>query len=535
MKTFEEYNKEIRESIIDHWMRDGYTVKNMESDPVINLLLSALAYQAFHIHNKINQYEEHTVREFRDRILPFYLIKPIPAFSIVEAKLKDGANEKLMDETCPFEFTNSKKQKFTFTPLLNTKIVNAELTMRSQLAENTWRVELKSSQPIDNLSGISFLVNTREPIEIESITYQNEKLPLLKPSQYYDLPFTKWFNNAHLFLNQNYYLFGTYDYWQELFLTHNTRLYYIGQYDKKIGENVIELEIAFNSPVESNNLLKINCIPVVNVEKKEVALDERNPVKDLISDTGEFLNLLCDKENEKDYENILVRQYGVERYNSNQLFEQMQEMLYRYHTDYYAFQDIRELKTSDKLESLENIMEEIRSIVGKSEEKIPKSHHYAILKKNNSGAKKADLKYLTTAGAAANGMRKEEKPTKVPIPLDINKTVLLHETKGGRNSIKDETQKEDIAKYYFQTKDRLVTPADIHIFIKTFYYDNCKLNNEIENLAIKRENAFVSITIDLKEDSPLKNSEKTDLLAETLQSKINLKTTGVLPFKVKVS
>ena len=535
MKKFEEYNKEIRKSIIDQWTKEGHVVKNMENDPVVNLLLSALSYQAYQIHKNINQYEEKILREFRDRILPFHLIKPFPSFSIIETKLKEGCSEKMIDETCSFDFVNSKKQKLSFTPLLNTKIINAELTIVNQLAENIWNIALQCATPVDSLSGLSFYIDTEEFIEIESVQYNGEELPLIKPSQYNDLPFTKWFNCNHLLLNQNYYLFGTYDYWQEVFLTNSTQLYYIDQCDKRMSLNkqtTIELEIAFNSPIDINNILKINCIPIVNVEKKEVTLDNRTPVRDLDSDTGEFLNLLCDKEDENDFDNILIRQHGVERYNSNQLFEQIQEMLYRYNSDYYAFQNIRELNTTDQWENLQNIMNEIRNIVNKSDEKMIKEHYYAMLKKGDNDVKKVDLKYLITAGASANGIKKGEKITKTHISIDNNKTTLLLETKGGSNGVKNEIQKEDIAKYYFQTKDRLVTPADIIVFIKTFYYGDRKLDDEIENIATSFKNEYIDITIKLKNDNSLSNIKEQ--LSKILQTKIMLRTSGVLPFKVQI-
>ena len=536
MKRFEEYNNDVRKNIIDQWAKDGHDVINMENDPVVNLLLSALSYQAYHIYRNTNQLEERIHREFRDRITPYHLIKPLPAFSIIEAKVKEGCNEKIIDETCSFELTNSRKQKFTFAPLLNTKIINAELKIVNQITENTWNVELHCSVPVDDLSGISFYIDSQEFIEIESIKLGDEELPLIKPSQYSDLPFTKWFNNKHLLLNQNYYLFGTHDYWQEVFLTNSTQLYYIDQYDKKIslnGQKTIELKITFSSPANIHNMLKINCIPVVNVEKKEAVLDSRNPVKDLDSDTGEFLNLLINEEDEADMNNILIRQYGVERYNSDQLFEQLQEMLHKFNSDYYVFQNIRELSTSDKWENLQNMINEIRTIVNKSNEKMVKEHYYAILKKNNNNVTKVDLKYLTTAGASANGIRKGEKMTKVPAPVDNNKATLLLETKGGSNSVKNEMQKEDIAKYYFQTKDRLVTPADIITFIKTFYYGEIKLGNEIKNIAIKQKPENIDIIIKLKDDNSMGDVDMKQL-SEILQTKIMLRSSGVLLFKVLI-
>ena len=537
MKTFDTYYKEIKQNIIDHWSKEGQSVRNMENDPVVNLLLSALSYQAYHIHNRIEQFENKTVKEFRDRTLPYHLIKPVPAFSIVEATLKEGCNEKIIDETCVFEFQNIKKQKVTFTPLLNTKVINAELKMAYQLEDNVWRVQLHTATPITDISGISFYLDTNKQIEIENITYCGERLPLIKPSQYNELPLTKWFNNAHLFLNQNYYLFGACDYWQDIFLNHSAQIYYIGHYPKKIAQNEnrdIELDFTFNKATDSNNFMKINCIPIVNVEKAEVVVDERNPVKDLTPDNGEFLNLLCTEENQRDYENILIRQFDVERYNSYQLFEQMQEMLYRYNSDYYAFQNHRELRTGDILNNLQHVMEDINNVVSKLDEKMHKEHYYAILTKSNSDIKKVNLQYLTTGGASANGIRKDEKAIKAPVSLDNNKTVLLLETKGGRDAIKEESQKEDIAKYYHHTHDRLVTPADITLFIRTFYFEDKKLDNEIENIYIQREDEHITVTVNLKDNSDLKISDKIAILSETLQNKISLKSSGVLPFHVKI-
>ena len=539
MKQFEEYNSEVKKNIVDQWIRDGHSVKNVENDSIVNLLLTALSYQAFHIRNNIEQFEGRVLSELRDKIIPFHLLKPFPAFSVIEAKLKDGCNEKMIDETCSFEYTNNNKQKIVFTPLLNTKVVNAELKLVNQLTDNVWNAELQLSAPIDSLYGMSFYFDAQDFIKIENIRYEAEELPLIKPSQYNNLPFAKWFNDNHLFLNQNYYLFGSYDYWQEVFLTHNIPLYYIAPYDsKKIslnGQTCVKLEISFNAPISANSNIKINCIPVVNVEKNEVVLDARNPLKDLTPAVGEFLNLLCSKENEKELDNVMIRHYGAERYNSTQLFDQIQEILYRYNSDYFAFQDIRELKNTDKLEELENMMDEFRTIIQKSDERLLKDHHYAVLKKNNQGIKKVELKYLTTAGASANGIKRGEKATKIPITLDNNKTTLLLETKGGCDSVNDEAQKDNIAKYYFQTKDRLVTPADIIIFIKTFYYgENQNLGNDIEDIHIEGEREKIVIIIRLKNDSDLKNTDKLPMLAKMLQNKITLKSTGILPFQVNI-
>ena len=359
------------------------------------------------------------------------------------------------------------------------------------------------------------------------------------------------------------------------------------------GQTNVELEITLSSSHDICENIKINCFPVVNVEKKEITLNDRNPVQPLSSQTGEFLNLLYDKDNEQYIEkysdSFLIRQSGVERYNSKQLLEQMYELLYRYDYDYYAIQSIGELKNNSKLKELQEIIDGFHSIVNKfdnqrynskslydymqkiidevsgsvnkSEEhynslmkqmevvlegitnivehfesESVKDRYYAILKKNSSENQNIHVEYLITAGSAANGIRKDEKAIKTPNCLERSKTVLLLETKGGRNSIKNEVQKESIAKYYFQTKERLITMNDISTFIRTYYYDEkSKLDNELENIAIKREDSCIDISLTLKEDSLLKSSDQLPSISETLRNKITYRSTGILPFRVSIS
>lgn len=542
MKTLKEYHEEIKKNAIDHWRKEGHSAfKDMENDPVINLLLSALSYQAFHIQKNIEQYEENTLRNFRDRIIPYHLIKPAPAFSIVETNIQEKSENKewIADEICVFEF-----KKTRFVPLLETKIIQAELKNVNRQGKSVW-IELQSKNrelPVENLSGLSLYIDTPETIDIVAIKYSDKELPLIKPSQYNELPFTRWFNNAHLFLNGNYHLFGTYDYWQDLFLTNTTHLFYIGQYDTNEiplnGQTDIPLEIIFDSFVDINDI-KINCIPVVNVEKRETELNDRNPVQNLSSDSrGEFLNLLYNEDVEKNRDEFFVRQHEVERYNSKQLLELMQEMVYRYGSDYYAFQSIGELRNGDKLRKMQEVVDEISDIVNKFEKDHTKGGYYAALKKNNTENKKVYLDYLITSGVSANGIKKGTTATKISSSACLNKdkTVLLLDTKGGKSSVRDEAQKEDIAKYYFQTKDRLVTPADIVIFIKTFYYnEDSKLGDDIENITIKHKGEYIAININLTNGSSLKNTDRVQSLAEILQTKIMLKSTGIMPFRVIIS
>lgn len=552
MNTFDEFYEEIKAAAIEHWKKDSYdTFNDAEKDPVVNLFLSAFAYQTFKIKKNIEDFEAGSVREFRDRMLPFGLIKPTPAFSVIQTKLSKTEGEesgiKWADESCLFEYTKGKS-KFDFYPLLRTKIINAELKIQEK-TDHSFLIDLKSTSAIADLSGISFYFDSEIPVDIE-IHYKGKPLPLVKPTQYNELPFTKWFNNNHLFFKENNHLFGNYDYWQEIFLINNVQLFYIDHYDPKEfvlkeGKN-IRLEILFKKKIDPAKCdVRINCIPVVNVEKRELTLTENKPIQELASGDGEFLNLLCyndfeDENSLRDFvDSFLIRQFGVERYNTRQLLKQLHDLSTRYVSDHYAFQHIDRVKDDNNYEKMQKIMQHLdnlretvekinRDVLNKFESKL-NSGYYAILRMNSNLSPKSKyvyLEYLSTTGSQPNGIKKNEKPTKTGIGLDRNDTFLLRDVDGGKDSIKDETQKENITSYYLLTKDRLVTMADI----RSFCYK--ELEGNAEKIDIFKEERTIRINIKTDKDWRFRNKDKLESYAEALQKKIELRSSGILPYRV---
>jgi len=130
---------------------------------------------------------------------------------------------------------------------------------------------------------------------------------------------------------------------------------------------------------------------------------------------------------------------------------------------------------------------------------------------------------LITSGEAANGIKKGEAATKVSSPLNKQKTKLLCDTTGGRNSITNELQKEDIAKYYIQTKDRIVTLADI----RAFCYKEIG-SNKIEKIDIEKQRNTLNITVKLNKSG--KNEGQN--MEAVLQKKLELHTNNNMEFRV---
>lgn len=552
MDTFEEFYEQIKKEAINHWKKDSYdTFSNAENDPVVNLFLSAFAYQAFGIQRNIENFESKSVQEFRDRMLPFNLIKPTPAFSIVQTKLAKTTTEndiKLINESFSFEFTKGK-QKFNFIPLLKTKIINAELKVQEK-TDRLFIVDLHSSTTISDLSGVSFYFDYELPIDIE-IYYNGKELPLVRPNQYNELPFIKWFNNNHLFFKENSHLFGSYDYWQEIFLINNVQLFYVDQYEQKEfvfekGKN-IRLEILFKQKIDPKKCdIRINCLPIVNIEKREVTLTETKPIQELAAGNGEFLNLLCynDSDDNMSLQNyidsFLIRQFGVERYNTRQLLKQLHDLSTRYVSDHYAFQHIDRVKDDnnyDKMQKIMQYLDDLREVVEKINQEVLNkfdgkinNSYYALLRLNNKRLPKSEsvhLEYLSTNGSMPNGIKKNEKPSRTTLSLDRNNTFLLRNVDGGKDSVKDEVQKENITRYYLLTKDRLVTLADV----RAFCYK--EMENHAKKIDISKKEGLIWVNIKLNEDYLIQNKDELELQAKGLQKKLELRSSGLLPYHVR--
>lgn len=544
MKEFEDYYKEIVENAISNWKKDkNDAFDGLEKDPVVKLLLSALTYQSFQIRKDIDRYQENTVQKLKDRLIPYHLIKPKPSFSIAEIKLiKDFSDDYYMiDENAVFEFSQNKK-RYKFSPLFKTKIINAVYDSYHADRDNTITVELASNAPLKEISGMSIYIETENNSDFDiEVWHNNQQFPLIKPEQYHELPFLKWFNNNHLLLKDNHYLFGNYDYWQEIFLTNGAKLYYIDKYDLKNisldGKQDIQLELVFSSEHPEFDIsgcnVKINCVPIVNVEKNELRLTHNHPIQSLSSSSGEFLNLLIDNKDkiQEKLSKFTVRQYGIERYNKVQLLYQLEDLLNKYVSDYYAFRSVGRLKNSDKLERLHEDLKTIYQALNENKDNFPASH-YAVMKLSSDlETRKKDLyiEYLCTAGAEANGIQKDEKVVTAPPSIDKVGTRLLLETKGGHNVLNDNEKKDEIAKYYFLTKDRLVTIADI----RAFCYK--ELGSKIEKLNIDKINGSLEVNIILNEDERLLTSynEKIET-AILLERKIKLHSANMIPIYVKL-
>ena len=347
-KSLEYHRRQLLKEAIEHWDEHG-ELREIESDPVVKLLFSALAYQSYSISREMSTFKDQVVTEFRNKMIPYHLIKPFPAFSVLETRIgknKDVSINPLssfvVDEKCLFEFG---KNKIPFAPLFKTKIINAEISDKQMNKDdNTLQLTLSSNDPIEDFSGLSFYFEESEMIPDIEISLNDKILPLIKPDDCDNLPFTEWFHHHYLLREENQLQFGNFDFWIEYLFKHHTYIFYIDEYDSNKIKNSSAspvFKIHFKNKLElhyfQNRGIKINCLPVVNVQKQSVTLSNEDPIKKLSVDKGVFLNLLIDENTENNEDNFIIRHFGIERFNREELLFRIDDLFSRFISDYYAF------------------------------------------------------------------------------------------------------------------------------------------------------------------------------------------------------
>jgi hypothetical protein len=469
------------------------------------------------------------------------LIKPFPALSILETRLgknKDDSIKSLssfvVDEKCVFEFG---KTKMPFTPLFKTKIIEAKITDNKIVeSDNTMQLTLSSNEIIEDFSGISFYFEDCEAMPDIEISLNNQLLPLIKPDDCNNLPFTDMFQHHYLLREENQLQYGNYDYWQEYFLKNNIQIFYIDEYNcNKIKNTSVSpvFKIHFKTKFELNEFqyhtIKINCIPVINVRKYSVTLNNNDPIKKLSVDKSVFLSLLIDENAEDTSNDFYIRHFGIERFNQEELLFRINDLFNRFFSDYYAFKDIDELKKGEKLENLYRDFREIWPVIMKNDDRNY-TGAYAFLKLNKNlrfQNKNINIDYLTTNCELANEIKAGEKAGTASEFLDKGGTMLLRDTKGGRMEEFNEENLNHLARYNLLTKDKLITCSDL----KAFCYR--ELKNKIRNVSVQNIGNRIDIQIKLKEEY-VSDPNEMSYYETLIKQKISVRSLFSLPIHVTI-
>lgn len=531
-------------------------LEGIEKDPIVSLLLTALAYQECESNNEIEQLKNDIYQEMAQLLVPYHANRAIPACVLLQTVAENHV-DKLTLNTQDFTLANTD---YHFLPLLRTTVYNAVVQSVVRIDGRRWQTNLQLNQPVNNLNGLAFLIDNTQFKDVR-ITCNGQPVSLIKPWEYAELPLSDYFSFDTLLYNQTN-VFDAPAAWFDWFAQFGKRLFVVQDcplnQEALLQNNVIQLELEFFGVnpqfVFNKQQMLLNVAPLVNASLHEVTLTPQNPIARVAGglDTAthrpvsQFLHLLRPASNQNLYsrDNIVLRRAAVERFNVQNLLKLSRTLLNKYSTDFYGFLQAEQLNLRMDVEqmrhALGNLVEKLSDNVS-----VTASGLYVLLQEDTDmpvDSMGVRVNYLTCNGSSVNKELQDNPRFATPLGISMQNSVVIGDIMPGYDEVNGEDALTTLSKYYMITHNRVVTPADIKILCYTELERRYNLvSSMIESISVKREvmpnqGRVIAVTIQLVNDIFVKRSmeDKLQTVALLLEKIIEVRSSGMLPVQVEI-
>lgn len=528
--------------------------EGMENDPVISLLMTALAYQEYAADNELSRLKSEVFEDFSRMLIPYDLCHANPASVLVKTSTDDGVNTVQLHAGMSFSLSENR---FNFMPLLESTVYNANVTSVVRLDARRWKVSLNFKEEISSLDGFSFLVDNLNFKDL-NITINGNQIPLVKPWDYANLPLSSCFSIDTMLYN-NTLAYDASNTWFDLFAQQNKRMFIVGKTEKfftRAADNV-ELVFEFMGLNEDftfdKSQLHINTVLLVNTTLRNATISVNNPIVRIAEGEGdapEKLLHLMRPSSEQMYKNIsfTLRRSAMERFNMDSLLKLLHCLIDKYSTDYYAFMQIDRLKNGMEVNRLYQWLISLTKYL--EESSMPMSSGvYLLLKKGKEAIMEDEsltLQYLTTQGATVNSYLSTNSTFNAPVGLSNKRTSVVAEPVMGVDEAVGVDVQNSISRYYMVTGNRLVTPADIKIFcfnelLRRYNIDSSIVQSILVKNSILSERGHCGfqtiVEIEIADDIFVRRSLMNQLpqVELLMQKMIEVRSCSPYPVQVKIS
>jgi len=535
------------------------SLEGIEEDPVFSLLMMALAYQANEADSELERLKEEVLDDFARLLTPYEVAHAVPATMAVSTTLQAGVAEQILTADSVFTL----RRMIPFIPLCQTRVLNAQVASVNRIDGRRWKVRLDFGFPVTDLSAFAFAITNLNFRDV-NITVDRQPLPLIKPWDYAELPFTTCFSPSAMVYNRaqvyNPSLLPL-----DLFARQNVRMFIVDKHKPQsiipMETEVVDLVFEFSGitdkfPFDKSHLA-LNTTLLVNAMQHEATLTAKMPIarlagyddeatdKDVTS--RQFMHLLqpLDAQIFAQTE-VEVRRAVADRFNQGSLVKLLNCIVNKYHSDFYAFLNIRELSTDKLIYNLDEILTKmLEASAANPLQNVPGV--YLLLRRRSQMFDKnfnLSVNYLTTAGAAINSSLSQEAVITPPPGFEPDVTQIAAPVPGLDEMGENSTQ--SLLRYYMLTSDRIVTPADI----KVFCYKELMLRYGINQGMVKRIRVShrmtgdyhdggyeILVTITLTDNSFIRRKFIDNLpVAEILLEKmIEVRSTNIYPITVMIA
>ena len=357
---------------------DNDKLEGLENDPVLKLMITAMAYQANESASDLEAMKTEVLEDFAQLLTPYEVGHAVPATAVVETALQDPVGELEMNDQSVFTLNGSS---FTFIPLLKTRLLNAKVNSIIRMDGRRFKVTLHFSSPIKDLSGFAFAVDSLDFKDL-SVSIKNQQLPLIRPWDYSELPLQDCFGLDTILYNrsQTYEASAT---CLDLFARQNIRVFIIRKLASAplLSSETDSIDFIFefygisDQFVFDKQRLSLNPVVLVNAQMHQTTLSGQSPItrvagydKDEDHVNLQFLHAVRPSE-EQLYGNSLieVRKVAADRFNQGRLVRLLNALIARYHSDFYAFQGLQGFSGDKTMQGLQETLTRLMDISRKNQ------------------------------------------------------------------------------------------------------------------------------------------------------------------------
>ncbi len=482
-QLFETRNKaeELLREALAVWRQSDQAdaLEGIEKDPVFSLLMMALAYQANELDSELERLKSEVLEDFARLLVPFEMGHATPATAVVETALQDEVGELTIGDGYQFMLAS----RHPFIPLLETRVLNAQIRSVVRLDGRRWKVSLGFREPVTDLSLFAFAIHG-VPFQNVAVSLKGQLLPLIKPWHFSELPFTRSFAPEAMLYNQGQAPRLS-SLPMDLFARQNIRLFIIERHNPLtfLSSETEQIDLVFDFmgiPEDfhfDKNCLSLNPVVLVNAEVGEASLSSSSPVariaggvkdgddKDL--SRREFLHLIRPPETQI-YGGMELEVRGVagDRFNQGSLVKLLQCIITKYRSDFYAFQSMKGVAVDNAVFDLESALSRLR--LESTKNLLRNVSGVYLMPRGLSRLKDKDfslnVKYLTTSGSAVNDQLTSDSVFTPPSGFLPSETRIIGTPVPGTDTIRDEGALTGLMRYQMLTGDRIVTMADVKAF-----------------------------------------------------------------------
>ena len=551
---------ELMREAINIWRQSDMNdfLEGLETDPVLSLMLTALAYQMNEAVGDMEMLKTEVLEEYAYLLTPYEVGHAVPATAVIETALQDTIPE--MELTPQSEFTLTGTP-YTFIPVLRSRVMNAKVRSIVRMDGRRWKVSLLFKSPVSEISGLTFAVRNVNFQDVK-VTIKGQLVPLVKPWDFADLPLSQCFGLDTILYNRS----QTYQAQAsclDLFARQNIRLFYVKPHaaGKLLPAETETIDLVFEFTGISDRFqfdkesFSLNTVLLANAKMHSVTLSAASPLARVAGydnrddqSSQQFLHAIRPSE-EQIYGNSLVevRRVAADRFNQGQLVRLLHVLIAKYHSDYYAFQDMKGISGDKTMQALQEILSRLLDAAQK--DKLRQLPGVYILLRDASairtGNGSVDVSYMTTAGANVNAALNSSSTFTVPTGFNSTDTRQIAIPVPGSDEVSEEGALASLSRYYVATCDRIVTPADIKVFcynelltrygiVRDMVSDiSVSHRQQIDNRECGYE---IVVEILLADNSFVKRSfaEKIPQVEILLQKMIEVRSTNIYPIHVSI-